>query len=101
MQKPLTVCRQIGSQLLRVPDTDEVLYWVLFVRDEREGNAKTNQNPLAKQGCAPQALGRLLRPQVPSVGCSVCALAKLCLILRVIITVRREVSFAAPGGLDV
>ena len=35
-----TVCCQIGSKLFWVPDTDEVLDWVLTVRSKREGHEK-------------------------------------------------------------
>jgi hypothetical protein len=43
MQNPPTICRQAGSQLLGISDTNEMLDKVLPVRHQRENNAEPEQ----------------------------------------------------------
>jgi hypothetical protein len=101
MKKPLTERRQIGPQLLGISDTDDVLDCCVDERlAERQHSTKTDQIQLRMQECVPRALDPLLRRQAPSVGCSVGISARSPLIPRVKITLRSEVSFAAPVYLD-
>ena len=101
MKRRLTVRRQIGSQLLGISDTDEMLDCRVGERLAKgKHGTETDRIQLRRQGCAPQEPDPLLRRQVPSVGCSVAILARPRIIPRVTITLRSEVSFAAPGYLD-
>ena len=90
-QKPPTVCRQVGSQLLWVPDADDVLDCISSVRPVgRKHRTKANRNRLGKPGCVPQAPDRPLRPRGLSTGCSVGVLAELRHIPRIMIMYREK-----------